>query len=148
MISDNPILQPIFVGWVLGAFTSALKAYAPSYARKNVLKTGGSAEEAREVYEEEDARIYRLSKGHAAMGGWYLVAFILAVHGEYPQVAVTLSWALVFVFFILNLAQALGSMIMKHNHKSIFGFVLMPVSLIMIIVAVWFLIVAGKVILL
>lgn len=146
MLVNHDILQPIFVGWLLAAIASGFKAYAPSRARKQVTKNGGNLSESQAAYEEEDARIYRLSKGYGALGGWYLIGLILAIHGDYPQIAVTLSWILAFVFFVLNISQGLLFSRMKDANKTVFGFVLMLVSLIMIVAAIWFLFVAFKVI--
>lgn len=146
MLVNQDILQPIFVGWLLAAIANGFKAYAPNRARKQVTKNGGNSSESQAAYDEEDARIYRLSKGYGAFGGWYLIGLILAIHGDYPQIAVTLSWVLAFVFFVLNIAQGLLFSRMNDANKTVFGIVLMLVSAVMIVAVIWFLVVAFMVI--
>ena len=123
-----------------------LKNYAPSRARKRVVKDGGSLVEANQAYDVESVLIYRASKNYAALGGWCIIGLILAIHGDYPPIAVTLSWILAFTFFVMNVFQALFYNGMKNSTKSILGYTLMPVGLIMIVATTWFLIVASKVI--
>jgi len=91
-VENADILQPIFVGWVLNTISGVLKIYAPNRARKRVIESGGSLVEATQAYDVESVLIYQKSKNYAALGGWYLIGLILAIHGEYPPIAVTLSW--------------------------------------------------------
>ena len=145
-MENADILQAIFIGWVLGTVASMFKAFAPFFARKRAIKNGSSPEDADKVYEKEAARIYSLSKGYGAFGGWYIVALILAVHGGYPPITVTLSWVLAITLFAMNAFQALPFNELKSSNRVFFGFMLIPLSLVLVISITWLLIISAKVI--